>query len=97
MKFWKYFAIQMFCILGITYVSGYKVPDLKEANWDIALFLTPIGMLENFMAESPLMRSFYSDIIPSRLHFSSGQFLIIALLFLLELICFYKLSKAMFK
>ena len=60
------FLIQIIFLLGISLVSNYHLPDLTSANWSTVLFLTPIGIMKNFVDTNPVMKSFYSD-------YSKGQ------------------------
>lgn len=60
--FWLFVAAQVALLAILSWVSSYPWPSLRESNWDIVLFLTPIGILRNHLAESAsAIRSFYGD------------------------------------
>lgn len=62
----KFLFLQLVLITLLALISGYQVPDLSQSNWETVLFLTPAGMVQNYLSANPVMRSFYADI-------SSGQ------------------------
>jgi hypothetical protein len=50
--------------MGIfSWASGYSIPDFSDSNWSTALFLTPSGIIENFVRDNAI-KTFYFD--PSR-------------------------------
>ncbi len=73
---------QISLILGLALASGYQVPDLSQANWSTVLFLTPAGIVQNYLEKnSSVLWSFYSD-ISSGQSFSLGQGLLMTGLYL---------------
>lgn len=53
---------QVLLLGALSWASSYPWPDLRRSSWDLALFLTPVGILRNHLAESmTALRSFYSD------------------------------------
>ncbi len=92
-KVLMHFLFQLICLCGISVVSHYKFPDLSETNWDIALFLTPIGMLKNFNDTNPVMRSFYNDFSTGQIELAEWQILIICILLIVQIYNFTKLVK----
>lgn len=83
---------QLVAILGLAYVSGYRVPDLEGASWDTVLFLTPFGIIKNFLAESPVMKSFYSDVSAGQIVFMPLQIIFVNVLILFSFFNFYRLA-----
>lgn len=59
--------IQASLILALSVILKYQPPDFKDTNWDIALFLTPQGIINNYLKkDQTVMWSFYSDISPGQ-------------------------------
>lgn len=68
----KFGVIQISLILGLALVSGYQVPDLSQANWDTALFLTPSGIIQNYLnQDTSVLWSFYGDPSSGQVSFST--------------------------
>jgi|GEM_PF-746066 len=88
-----HFLFQLICLCGISIISHYKFPDLSETNWDIALFLTPIGMLKNSLDSSPVMRSFYNDFSTGQIELAEWQIVLISLLLIVQIYNFTKLVR----
>ncbi len=88
-----HFLFQIVCLVGISFLSHYKIPDLSDTTWDSALFLTPVGILKNFMNKSPVMRSFYSDFSSGQTTLASWQLALITVLLVVQIINFTKLVK----
>lgn len=63
--------------------SQYPPPDFSESNWDIVLFLTPLGILKNLLAVSPALRSFYLDISTGQTQMASQQLIFMGLVYIL--------------
>lgn len=84
---------QILCLLGISFLSDYKIPDLSETTWDSALFLTPIGILKNYINESPVLRSFYGDLSKGQTALTSWQIALITVVLVVQIINFTKLVK----
>lgn len=83
--FYHVFFIQFFCLTSIALITSYKLPDLSEANWDTVLFLTPLGIIKNFMDKSPVLRSFYFDYSKGQVSLSISK-VIFLILFIAALI-----------
>jgi len=92
-KVLSHFIFQLICLCGISLVSHYQFPDLRETNWDIALFLTPIGLLKNFNDTNPVMRSFYQDFSTGQIEMAEWQIALITLLLILQIYNFTKLVR----
>jgi len=52
--------VQAVFILGLSWASGYAI-EFPDSNWDTTLFLTPYGILHNFLTDSTLAQ-FYSEL-----------------------------------
>jgi hypothetical protein len=62
-----FLSLQLLFISGMALASGYPWPDLREASWDTALFLTPYGILSNLVDPAKVaLKSFYFDISPGQ-------------------------------
>lgn len=90
-KVLAHFLFQLLCLAGISFVSQYKIPDLSEADWNSALFLTPVGIIRNFNDASPVMRSFYSDFSTGQVELSALQIAIISGLLIAQIVNFTQL------
>ncbi|RYZ63474.1 MAG: hypothetical protein EOP05_23510 [Proteobacteria bacterium] len=76
------FAAQFIFLAALSAISGFKIPDFKDANWDTVLFLTPIGILKNSTAESSALRSFYIDISSGQTSFETWQWVAVTSIYL---------------
>lgn len=78
-------TLQLLLLVLLAALSAYPAPDFTDTNWDIVLFLTPIGILKNLIAANPALRSFYFDIssgqVPMGLPQGVAVFFIVSLLF----------------
>lgn len=92
-----YFAIQAACLIGMSFLSTYKLPDLSKANWDIALFLTPLGMIKNSLDKHSVMKSFYLDFAKVQMQFPMMNLLLIIILWLILLGAFLKVVQLLDK
>lgn len=82
----KFLPIQIFIMTVLSSVAAYTVPDLSQSNWDTVLFLTPYGLINNFLnRKSTVMWSFYSDISAGQLELSQNQVLLMAVVYTLLL------------
>ncbi len=88
-----HFIFQVFCLTGISLVSDYHVPDLTESNWETVLFLTPLGIIKNFLSTNPVMRSFYRDYSPGQMLLTNWQLVLILVILLVQFFNFYKLMR----
>lgn len=79
-------VLQLLLIGLVSVVSQYPVPDFKDSNWDVVLFLTPLGILKNLLADSPVLRSFYLDISNGQSKVDLTQSIFMAAFFVLMLI-----------
>jgi hypothetical protein len=77
-----FFAAQFGLLAVLSAVSGFSFPNFKDANWDTVLFLTPIGILKNFTAESSALRSFYLDISAGQTTFGIYEWIAVSVLYL---------------
>lgn len=81
------FWIQSCFILGLSIVLNYKPPDFNEVNWDIVLFLTPYGIIHNFINKNnTVLWSFYSDISTGQLQITENQNYLSILIYFLMVI-----------
>ncbi|MBX3017083.1 MAG: hypothetical protein KF767_04285 [Bdellovibrionaceae bacterium] len=70
------------CLLAlIAAASGLVSPDFTQSSWDIVLFLTPVGLLKNFLAASPVLRSFYFDLSPGQTPLTLAQTVFLSVLY----------------
>lgn len=54
--------IHLTLIACISLISQYQIQSLNDINWDIALFLTPYGIVKNwFNRETQVLWQFYFD------------------------------------
>ena len=92
MKLFTILILQVLCMLGISFLTSYELPDLSEANWDTVLFLTPMGILKNLLDKNPVMKSFYADYAKGQgtLSFSKAIFLVFIIVFLIGI--FWKIA-----
>lgn len=58
------------------------MPRFDDTNWDIALFLTPIGMLKNALSSNATLRSFYFDISAGQTAVSGPQAFLLVIVIL---------------
>lgn len=71
------FFIQSGLILILSAILKYQPPNFNEVNWDIVLFLTPYGIINNFFnKDTTVMWSFYSDISTGQIHPTNTQILL---------------------
>lgn len=82
---YKKFLILQLCLISLIAVfSDYKIPDLSDSNWTTALFLTPSGILTNFLEKNQtVLWSFYSDVSEGQIVLKSHQVLGILLVYVL--------------
>ena len=67
----KFLGIQIFLITTLAALSQYKIPDFSQSSWQIARFLTPYGIVENYIYKNnSVMWSFYKDISENPIAFS---------------------------
>jgi hypothetical protein len=92
-KVLSHFLFQVLCLVSISIVSSYKVPDLHDTNWDSALFLTPIGILKNFFSSNIAMKSFYFDVSKGQTDLALWQLVLISLLLIVQITNFTMLLK----
>ena len=90
-----FLAVQLGLVITISAISKYQIPDFKDVNWDIVLFLTPYGIINNFInKENTVMWSFYSDISPGQIQLSTLQiFTSLAVYFFMAGSVYYYSSK----
>lgn len=84
-------------IFIISAISQYSIPDLNQANWDTVLFLTPYGIINNYLnKESSVLWTFYSDVSDGQNKLSLINFLMIAAVYVLLLLNVYNFFKTFF-
>lgn len=82
----RFIIIQLLLISSLSTVLRYPKPDFKDANWDIAMFLTPFGIIKNyFEKDTTVMWSFYSDISTGQVNLTSMQMMMFAAVYVLLL------------
>lgn len=64
---------QCFLLTVMAVISGYGLPNLAETNWQTVLFLTPWGLIQNFLSTSPVMRSFYFETSAGQIPWEDGR------------------------
>jgi len=95
---YRFLVLQLLIISLLSCFANYHIPDVGQINWDIVLFLTPAGIINNFLnRESTVMWSFYQDISPGQLNLSLKKIILMSttyiLLILNLLFTFKKKSK----
>lgn len=75
------FQAALICLLAAA--SAFPAPEFADANWDIVLFLTPVGILKNLLAANPALRSFYLDVSAGQSALTVAQALFMALIYAL--------------
>lgn len=74
-----FLVIQIGLIVILSSILKYQTPDFKDTNWDIVLFLTPYGIINNYVNKNAsVMWSFYSDISTGQLQISNFQIILSA-------------------
>lgn len=70
----RFLVIQFVLISLLAVISHYQVPDLTDSNWTTALFLTPSGIISNYInRDTTVIWSFYSDPSEGQISLSSLQ------------------------
>lgn len=95
---YRFLVLQLLIICLLSCFANYHIPNVSQINWDIVLFLTPAGIINNFLnRESTVMWSFYQDISPGQLNLSIKKIILMSttyiLLILNLLFTFKKKSK----
>ena len=82
---WKWFlSLQILFLTVFSSIASYQVPDLSQANWDTVLFLTPYGILHNFLnQENSVLWSFYGDLSTGQIELSQNQVLLMVIVYIL--------------
>lgn len=87
-------AIQIVIIYLLSCFANYHIPDVSQINWDIALFLTPYGIVNNFLnRNTSVMWSFYTDISKGQLQLNQNQIILMSTLYvflIFNLLCTFK-------
>lgn len=78
-------CIQVLLVALLSVAAAQPVPSFKDTNWDVVLFLTPLGILKNLIADSPVLRSFYLDVSKGQSPLEFSQILIMGSIYLLLL------------
>ena len=90
----KSISIQLFFIFCLSSIANYEVPDLRQSNWDTVLFLTPYGIISNYLhKESSVLWTFYADTSPGQLNLSLtqiGTMLVVYVVMLFSVVYFLK-------
>ncbi len=61
-----FLGIELALLSGIAALSGYRVPEFTDANWDTVLFLAPSGIVMNHLDSGSVIRTFYNDPSPGQ-------------------------------
>ena len=70
----KFITIQLLFIFCLANIASYQIPDLRQSNWDTVLFLTPYGIISNYLHQkSSVLWSFYSDTSAGQLDLNLNQ------------------------
>lgn len=70
-------------IFALALVSQYQIQNLSDINWDIALFLTPWGIVENWSSrDSHVLWQFYFDQAQPQTQLSTSQFILMISIYL---------------
>lgn len=80
----KFLVIQLFLISILAIISQYQIPDLTDSSWSTALFLTPSGIITNYLnKDNSVLWSFYMDPSEGQINLSSMQLLGMLLTYLM--------------
>jgi hypothetical protein len=80
----NFLCIQALLILMLSLILKYQPPDFKDTNWDIIVFLTPYGIINNFLDKNrTVMWSFYSDISSGQIQLNNLQIILAVAIYLL--------------
>lgn len=89
-----FLSIQTGLIGALALISRFKAPDLSVASWDIILFLTPSGILQNYLnREESAIWSFYGDPSPGQVELTDLQLALMVFVHILMILNVYKLLK----
>lgn len=56
----RFFLLTILLVAAISAFSGYTLPSFEDSSWATALFLTPMGIAQNFW-EANALQTFYHD------------------------------------
>jgi hypothetical protein len=59
---YKIFLLQLIFLAGVSALTGYSSPPVADINWEIALFLTPLGIIKNLFISPGSITDFYFDV-----------------------------------
>lgn len=83
----KLISIHLLLISILSSIASYRIPDLSQSNWDTVLFLTPYGIISNYLHQnSSVLWTFYGDPSAGQLNLSLSQFSAMILVYLIMLI-----------
>jgi hypothetical protein len=92
LKYVIYF--QSVFVLFLSIIVKYIPPDFTDVNWDIVLFLTPFGIIKNYIEkDNTVMWSFYFDTSTGQIHLTTFQMILGMIAYLIMVcsaICFFK-------
>lgn len=58
--FWALLILWMLALLGVSSFSAYDVTNVGDLNFDIAVMLTPYGLIKTyFLQQNELLRPYY--------------------------------------
>ena len=53
--------IHLIVVALVSLSSHYPIPSFSDSDWTTVLFLTPLGIISNFIKGDPALLSFYKD------------------------------------
>lgn len=89
---YKFLGIQLFLISLLSLISGYQIPDLNDSNWQTAMFLTPYGIIDNFLhKDQSVLWTFYFDASAGQTQLSTMSSFSMLVVYFVLLFSAYKL------
>lgn len=80
---YRFLALQILIISLLSCLANYQIPDVSQINWDIALFLTPYGIINNFLnRDTTVMWSFYPDVSKGQLQLNQNQIILMSIIYI---------------
>lgn len=94
-KAWVLFAISTVIIAVLSEKSGYYITDVYSMNSDIAIMLTPVGMINNFfILNDSYLKPYYQELVQRGQIMTDVQIMILVpLCFILGLLGFMAVKK----
>jgi hypothetical protein len=81
--------IHLSALALLSYFSSYQIPGFNDADWTTVLFLTPLGIVINFVQGRSALLSFYGDPSQGNVHPSALGWLMMSICYLTLLGIFY--------